>query len=236
MEVNADGGTEEAEVVLDGEENVNYDEVDNDGDMNVSVLSRWKQAAHRQKSFTVRDNRKNKIGSMGYTLYFYKVAKSGSKRVFDSICIATFAPKEEYACKNMSVILNTNDDNDSTHDVLEATNLKSNGTHKNVKASLSVNSNGVVSGTLEHTWTFDVDAQDVVKSFDMTSNKRKWIFKPVNAIAGDAWIEEPGVRMVSKRSDHYCYTRVTLKCPFISILGRELSANTGSYTHKFQYK
>ena len=239
LEVEADttSTTEDAEVVLDEEENVNYDkDEDNDGEVNASVASRWNVAAYRGKSFNVRDNRKNKIGSMGYTLYFYKVAKNGSKRVFDSICVATFAPKAEYACANMSVILNTNDANDSTHSVLEATNLKSNAAPKSVTASLSIDSTGVVSGGLEHTWTFDVNAQKVTKSFDMNANKRKWIFKPEHAIAGDAWIEEPGVRMVSKRNDHYCYTRVTLKCPFVSILGRELSANTGSYTHKFQYK
>lgn len=162
--------------------------------------------AHANDSAVVYDTQGNRIGTMGYTAYWYKILKSGSNRIFDVITVATFAPDFGYKCAKMSVYLGTNKAN---HEVLEAANIVSNG---------------------EST---TVDAQTVTKQFDMQTNDRTWIFKPKNAGNGDAWIEEPGIRMCA--TQERCYTTVTLSCPFVTILGIELNENTLSRAWYIDY-
>lgn len=180
-------------------------------------------------SAVVYDSSGNRIGTMGYTTYWYKIVKSGSHRIFDVITVATFAPDTGYFCKKMSVYLGTSQAN---HEVLEAANIVSNNQTSTHSLSLSASKTGV-SGGGSTSWSYTIDAQTVTKSFDMTSNDRTWTFQPVSPGDGDAWIEEPGIRMYS--SQERCYTKVTLSCPFVTIFGIELSENTLSKNWYMDY-
>lgn len=180
-------------------------------------------------SAVVYDSSGNRIGTMGYTTYWYKIVKSGSHRIFDVIAVATFAPDTGYVCKKMSVYLGTSQAN---HEVLEAANIVSNNQTSTHSLSLSAAKTGV-SGSGSTSWSYTIDAQTVTKSFDMTTNDRTWTFKPKSPGNGDAWIEEPGIRMYS--SQERCYTKVTLSCPFVTIFGIELSENTLSKNWYMNY-
>ncbi len=170
-------------------------------------------------SVVVYDSYDNRIGTMGYTTYWYKISKSGSSRIFDVITVATFAPDTGYKCKKMSVYLGTSESN---HEVLEAANIISNGKTTTHSLGLSASKDGI-GGEGSTSWSYSVDAQTVTKSFDMTTNDRTWTFKPKSAGDGDAWIEEPGIRMYS--SQERCCTQVTISCPFVNFFGIELSSN-----------
>lgn len=185
--------------------------------------------AHANDSAVVYDTQGNRIGTMGYTAYWYKILKSGSNRIFDVITVATFAPDFGYKCAKMSVYLGTNKAN---HEVLEAANIVSNGESTTHSISLSAQKKGITGGG-STSWTYTVDAQTVTKQFDMQTNDRTWIFKPKNAGNGDAWIEEPGIRMCA--TQERCYTTVTLSCPFVTILGIELNENTLSRAWYIDY-
>jgi len=187
-------------------------------------------AAYKSDSAVVYDASNNRIGTMGYTLYFYKVVKSGTTRLFDTICISTFAPDNGYKCAKMSVFLGTSQ---STHEVLEAANITSNGSTYTHTLNLSASKTGI-SGGGSTGWSYTVGAQNVTKSFDMTTNDRTWTFKPVSAANKDAWIEEPGIRTASTQAN--CYTEVVLSCPFVTILNIELKSNTLSGNIYFTYK
>lgn len=185
--------------------------------------------AFSNDSAVVYDSSGNRIGTMGYTTYWYKIVKSGSHRIFDVIAVATFAPDTGYICKKMSVYLGTSQAN---HEVLEAANIVSNNQTRTHSLSLSAAKTGVT-GSGSTSWSYTIDAQTVTKSFDMTTNDRTWTFKPKSPGNGDAWIEEPGIRMYS--SQERCYTRITLSCPFVTILGIELSENTLSKNWYMDY-
>lgn len=152
------------------------------------------------------------IGTMGYTVYWYKVTKSGTTRIFDAVCVASFAPVSNLSCKKMSVYLGTSYNN---HVVLEAANIISTGQTYTHNLSLSAGTSGV-NGNAGTSWSYTANAQTVTKSFDMTTNDRTWIFEPTNATAGDAWIEEPGIRMRSTQSR--CHTTVRIACPLLAIV------------------
>lgn len=185
--------------------------------------------AYSSDSAVIYDSSGNRIGTMGYTTYWYKIVKSGSNRIFDVIAVATFAPDPGYKCASMSVYLGTSKPN---HEVLEAANIVSNGQTTTLSLSLSAGKLGVTGGDTT-SWTYDVNAQTVTKSFDMTTNDRTWTFKPKKAGNGDAWIEEPGIRMHSTQKR--CYTTVSLSCPFVTLFGVELSENTLSKTWYTDY-
>lgn len=174
---------------------------------------------HSSDSVVLYDSSNNRIGTMGYTAYWYQVVKSGSNRIFDVIAVATFAPDPGYKCKRMSVYLGTSRGN---HEVLEAANIVSNSQSNTNSLSLSTGRLGVTGGGTT-SWSYTVDAQTVTKLFDMTTNDRIWTFEPKSAGYGDAWIEEPGIRMYS--SQERCYTTVILSCPFMTIFGIELNEN-----------
>lgn len=180
-------------------------------------------------SAVLYDGSGNRIGSMGYTAYWYKVVKSGNTRIFDVVCIATFAPDPNYACAKMTVYLGTPFDN---HEILEAANIISTGQSYTHSLSLTSGKSGVT-GTFGTSWSYTVDAQTVTKSFDMTTNDRTWIFEPKSAGAGDAWIEEPGLRMCSTQVR--CHTTVKISCPKIGLFGIVTNDNTISTNWFFNW-
>ncbi len=186
---------------------------------------------YKTGSAVIYSDTNTKIGTMGYTLYFYKSgAVSGtSKRIFDSVCISTFAPLSGYKCKKMSVYLG---ENTSTHEVLEAANLISSNQSTTYNLSLSAGKSGILVGA-SRSWSYGIDAQTVTKQFDMTTNDRKWIFEPKAPGNGDAWIEEPGIRTFV--DSLVCYTTVKLEFPIEGLFGVVLKENTLSGRHNFTY-
>lgn len=180
-------------------------------------------------SAVLYDGSGGRIGTMGYTAYWYKVVKSGANRIFDVVCIATFAPDPNYACAKMTVYLGTPFNN---HEILEAANIISTGQTYTHDLSLTKGKSGV-SGTVGTSWSYTVDAQTVTKSFDMTTNDRTWIFEPKKAGAGDAWIEEPGLRMCSTQTR--CHTTVTISCPKIGLFGIVTNNNSISTNWFFNW-
>lgn len=184
----------------------------------------------QQESTSIYDTSGNRIGSMGYTIYWYKIVKSGTQRIFDAVTVATFAPLSGYKCKKMTVYLGTSASN---HSVLEATNLVTCGQNYTYSLSLSSTKGSSLTGNYTTSWSFDSNAQTVTKSFDMTTNDRKWTFEPVSPASGDAWIEEPGIRMLS--TQQRCYTKVELTCPFITALGSQFETSVLSKNWCFDY-
>ena len=176
--------------------------------------------AYGKDSAVIYNSSGERIGTMGYTMYTYKILKSGSTRIYDVITVATFAPDSNSYCKKMSVYMGTTQAN---HEVLEATPIVSHGSSKTHSLTLSKGKDGV-SGEGSTSWSYTVDAQTVTKSFDMTTNDRTWTFQPKDPGKGDAWIEEPGVRFCATQNK--IYTTVKLSCPSIGIFGIELSQNT----------
>ncbi len=174
--------------------------------------------AYGKDSAVVYKSSGKRIGTMGYTMYTYKIMKSGDMRIFDVITVATFAPDAGYCCGKMSVYLGTSQE---SHEVLEAANIVSSGSSTTHSLSLSAAKAGI-SGGGSTSWSYTVDAQTVTKSFDMTTNDRTWTFKPKNPGAGDAWIEEPGVRICATQEK--IFTTVKLSCPY-TFLGIDLYSN-----------
>lgn len=198
----------------------------------MNVNSRTQPAgfySYATDSTVLYDGSGGRIGTMGYTAYWYKVVKSGSIRIFDTVCIATFAPDSQYACAKMTVYLGTPFDN---HEILEAANIISTGQTYTHSLSLTSGKQGVT-GTVGTSWSYTVDAQTVTKSFDMTTNDRTWIFEPKSAGAGDAWIEEPGLRMCSTQTR--CHTTVTISCPKIGLFGIVTNNNSISTNWFFNW-
>ena len=197
----------------------NSEELSNSGSKSARLQSAGFDA-YGKDSAVVYKSSGERMGTMWYTMYTYKIVKSGDIRIFDVIAVATFAPESGYYCKKMSVYLGTSQE---SHEVLEAANIVSNGSSKVHSLSLSAGKTGV-SGSGSTSWSYTVDAQTVTKSFDMTTNDRTWIFKPKNPGSGDAWIEEPGVRMCATQEK--IFTTIKLSCPYIGIFGIELYQNT----------
>lgn len=186
-------------------------------------------SSYATDSAVLYDGQGGRIGTMGYTTYWYKIIKSGQIRIFDVICVATFAPDSKYRCVEMSVYMGTPFDN---HEILEATNITSTGQTWTHSLSLSSGKDGV-GGGYGASWAYTVEAQDVIKSFDMTSNDRTWTFKPIDAAAGDAWIEEPGIRMCSTQEN--CHTTISISCPKKGLLGIVTKNNTISTNWFFKW-
>lgn len=185
--------------------------------------------AYATDSAILYDGQGGRIGTMGYTTYWYKIAKSGQIRIFDAICVATFAPDSKYYCAEMSVYMGTPFAN---HEILEAANITSSGQSCTHSFSFSASKDGVGGGA-GVSWSYSVGAQDVIKSFDMTSNDRTWTFKPIGASAGDAWIEEPGIRMCS--TEENCHTTVSISCPKKGLFGIVTNKNTISSNWFFKW-
>lgn len=159
-------------------------------------------------SAVIYNGKRERIGSMGYTLYFYKLgySTSGTGRLYDCICISTFAPETGYYCDEMSVTLDSPFD---FYQVIDATNIVSNSQTYTHSLGLTGAPSGI-SITGSTSWSFTVDAQTVTKQFDMTASTRKWIFQPRKPGSGDAWIEEPGVRMYSTSLHNHCGVEIYL--------------------------
>lgn len=166
---------------------------------------------YKTKSAIIYGDENDRIGTMGYTVYFYKCGIFDSKMVYDCICISTFAPDSGMKCRDMSVTL---DSLDQFIETIDATDIKSNSTTVSHTLGLT---KMVPSASIS--WSYSVDAQTVIKEFDMLSNKRTWGFIPKSPKSGDAWIEEPGIRFGSKSPRGICGVNITLAFPYLEGTG-----------------
>lgn len=114
-------------------------------------------------------------GSISFVDYFYEKGQWTDGYLFDTVCRATFAPKNGYKCTKFYVSLGVNDSNFPAHEIIDQTRIGSNGSSTTHSLELSGSKEGI-SGGGSTSWSYDVDAQDVQNAFSETDVKTWRLF------------------------------------------------------------
>lgn len=184
------------------------------------------QDNYSYQSTNVYDSNNNIVGAMRFTAYYYDQGYTSNGYLFDTIVRATFAPDTSHYLKIGAVTLGHAYTNEKKITIIDQTRIPTSGSNTTYELGFGIE-NGSLNIGPSVSWSYDSDAITVTNSFS-EEDIRIWYFEPKHANAGDAIVQEPGIRSTSSTKASQ-YTTVRMHCPMYNILGFITGSNDMGY-------